>query len=695
MATTALGTALHKLRRCLARQEDADCTDGALLERFISRRDEAAFEALLVRHGPMVLGVCRRVLRNEADAEDAFQATFLVLVRKAASVRPRGLVGNWLYGVAHRTALKARAMRTTRFARERETAAQLRANGSEDMWDRLSPLLDQGLKALPDKYRAAIVLCDLQGKSIKEAARQCGCPQATIGTRLARGRKLLSRWLARRGLALSAGVIASATARHAAALPVPPSLMRCALQAALAIMANPAGATGVISARVAAVTEGVLKTMSLTRLTIATAALVVALALAMVGFGMAWFRDPPRAAAQGRDPQDAPQTLAGKATAQRLKQKPAPAALGNLQTPAGNAKPVAVAEDAQVRSLAWSANGKLLVTVGIVYEIVEFTDADGKPTDKGAIWPNSTIKLWDATTGQLKRSLAEEKHTYIAAIALSPDGKTAAVSTSKHHEDPLKFITEVRVLDAQTWELKHKVDVAGFASVLAFSPDGARLALGGRSRLAENGSFVKLWDVAQGKMIGGTAERQERQLPLGTGGRVTCLAFSRDGKLLASGDENGEVRTYDGETGKATGVLGGHHAWVSGVGFGPDGKTLVSGSGDKTVKLWDVKAGKLVRTLAGNQGAVVALAFSPDGALFATAGGLGKDSKSVEILLWDAKTGELRKTFADQTLPVNALAFSPDGTTLAIGAGPGYTLGPDTPTGRLKTPGAFRLWKLK
>src|SRR5262245_35915307 len=122
MATTALGTVLNNLRRSLLRQDKVGLTDGELLECFIGRRDEAAFEALLCRHGPMVLGVCRRVLRNEADAEDAFQATFLLLVKKATCIRPRGMVGNWLYGVAHSTALKARAMSNKRSAKERAAA---------------------------------------------------------------------------------------------------------------------------------------------------------------------------------------------------------------------------------------------------------------------------------------------------------------------------------------------------------------------------------------------------------------------------------------------------------------------------------------------------------------------------------------------------------------------------------------------
>ena len=175
MATTALGTVLHNLRRSLLGHDEAGLTDGELLECFVTRRDEDAFAALMRRHGPMVLGVCRRVLQNEADAEDAFQATFFVLVRKAASIRPRGMVGNWLYGVAHSTALKATAMSTKRLVKEREAAARPRPSVTGETWQELQALLDQELKLLPDIYRAAIVLCDLEGKSIKEAARQSGC----------------------------------------------------------------------------------------------------------------------------------------------------------------------------------------------------------------------------------------------------------------------------------------------------------------------------------------------------------------------------------------------------------------------------------------------------------------------------------------------------------------------------------------
>src|SRR5262249_47456597 len=161
-----------RLREAALRQDGAALTDGELLDRFIAGREEAAFEALVRRHGPMVLSVCRRVLRNEADAEDAFQATFLVLASKAPCVRPRAMVGNWRYGVAHKTALRAKAMRLRRCTKEREAGAMPRQDPPEEGREEPLALLDQELSALPQKYRAALILCALEGKTIREAAQQ-------------------------------------------------------------------------------------------------------------------------------------------------------------------------------------------------------------------------------------------------------------------------------------------------------------------------------------------------------------------------------------------------------------------------------------------------------------------------------------------------------------------------------------------
>ena len=185
---------------------DAGLTDGQLLDAYLARRDEAAFECLVWRHGPAVLGACRRLLGNQADAEDAFQATFLVLVRKAHAVRRRGTVGAWLYGVACNVARKARANAVRR--RAKELAAE-RAPPPPPADPDVRPTIDAEVNRLPEKYRVPIVLCELEGQQIADAARQLGWPQGTLASRLARGRDLLARRLARRGLT-AAGLSAAA-----------------------------------------------------------------------------------------------------------------------------------------------------------------------------------------------------------------------------------------------------------------------------------------------------------------------------------------------------------------------------------------------------------------------------------------------------------------------------------------------------
>ena len=281
MTNRALAPLVQLLRQ-FRLQRGGTTTDAELLELFISQRDEDAFETLVRRHGPMVLGVCRRILHNEADVEDCFQATFLVLVRKAAALRRRGLVSNWLYGTARKAALKARAMKNLRHRKEREAATekvQMAANHDRD----LQELLDQELERLPDKYRAAIVLCDLEGLTIAAAAQQLGCPQGTLNTRLVRGRAMLAKRLSRHGLAVSGGVLATALCQNAVSACVPGPLVVSTVKAATLLAAGKAAAAGAISAKVVALTEGVLKAMLMTKLKIT---LAVVLALNFVGAGL-------------------------------------------------------------------------------------------------------------------------------------------------------------------------------------------------------------------------------------------------------------------------------------------------------------------------------------------------------------------------------------------------------------------------
>ncbi len=271
MARHQVHQVIQHLRQAAVRRDGGGLADGQLLERFITGRDETAFAALVRRHGPMVFGVCRRVLRHEQDAEDAFQATFLVLARKAASVTPRGMVANWLYGVAHKTALKAAARAARRKARERQVAEMPEPAAEEqDLWRDLQPLLDQELSRLPDKYRVAIVLCDLEGKTRKEAARQLGIPEGTLSGRLTRGRPLLAGRLARRGLVVSGGALAAVLARNAAAA-APAAVVSSTVKAASLIAAGQAAALGTVPAEVAALVEGVTRTMLPTKVKALTA----------------------------------------------------------------------------------------------------------------------------------------------------------------------------------------------------------------------------------------------------------------------------------------------------------------------------------------------------------------------------------------------------------------------------------------
>jgi RNA polymerase sigma-70 factor (ECF subfamily) len=289
MAAKAASRVTRFLRRAALRQDGAGLTDGELMEQYVARRDEAAFEALVRRHGPMVLRVCRRILRNQADAEDAFQATFLVFVRKAASIRSRGTVSNWLYGVAHNTALKAKAMNSKRRQKEQEAGTVPKHEARAEVRQEVQALLDAELSKLPDKYRIPIVLCDLGGRTINEAARHLGWPPGTVATRLTRGRAQLARRLTKHGPTLSWGVIAAvvaqggASAQGTTAVCVPPSLVASTVQAATAVAAGQAAAAGVISTKVVALTERVMNAMRMTKLRTLAAVLLAGTVLGSGG----------------------------------------------------------------------------------------------------------------------------------------------------------------------------------------------------------------------------------------------------------------------------------------------------------------------------------------------------------------------------------------------------------------------------
>ena len=256
--------------------------DADLLDRFARYAEHAAFDVLLRRHGPMVYGVCRRVLANAADADDAFQATFLVLVRKAGSLCRADRLGPWLYGVAFKVASKSRS-RAARLAARQTEATDMIPDPTPNQPDWL-PVLDAELAALPAKYREPLVLCELQGASRADAAKSLGIPEGTLSSRLARGRDLLRRRLLKHGTLLPAGGLAALfSAAGVGRGSVPASLLARTSELAAVVITGVAPA-GSVPAGAARLTDEVMRGMMLTKLRLGVAA---ALASAMVAFGVA------------------------------------------------------------------------------------------------------------------------------------------------------------------------------------------------------------------------------------------------------------------------------------------------------------------------------------------------------------------------------------------------------------------------
>jgi RNA polymerase sigma factor (sigma-70 family) len=268
-------------------------TDGQLLRQYFAHRDEAAFAALVRRHGPMVLAVCRRLLRRAEDAEDAFQAAFVVLARKGRRIAERQTIGGWLHGVAYHVALDVRRRGARRHAKEQQVEEMPHplVTPKEDHSELLA-VLDRELTRLPEKYRLPIVLCELEGRSRKDAARQLGLPEGTLSSRLATARKTLAKRMAGHGAAVTGASLTALFASEAGAVVVPSPL----------VMSTVRAAGGVVSAGVVALAEGVLKAMLLTK--IKSAGLVLLLA-ASVGVGTVGLTYRTATAQTGPGPQTA------------------------------------------------------------------------------------------------------------------------------------------------------------------------------------------------------------------------------------------------------------------------------------------------------------------------------------------------------------------------------------------------------
>jgi RNA polymerase sigma factor (sigma-70 family) len=244
MANGQLHAVVEHINRLAGAPPSEEPTDGQLLQLLAADQQESAFSALVRRHGPMVLGLCRRMLGNVHDAEEAFQATFLVLFRRAPALSRRGLLANWLYTVAYHVALKAKASHARRRLRERQVGEMRQTESHpQEIWSDLQPVLDEELARLPEKYRALVILCYLEGKTNEQAARLVGCPAGTVKGRLSRARHMLRTRLLRRGISLSAAALGTLLAEQASAA-IPPLLANVTVTTILAASGK-AGAASV------------------------------------------------------------------------------------------------------------------------------------------------------------------------------------------------------------------------------------------------------------------------------------------------------------------------------------------------------------------------------------------------------------------------------------------------------------------
>jgi RNA polymerase sigma factor (sigma-70 family) len=621
MAQTQLGVVVRHLHRLFGTSALDEPTDHQLLDRFAAHRDEAAFEELLRRHGPLVLGVCRRLLPESHDADDVFQATFLVFVHKASSVRQGTSLGSWLYGVAYRLALKARAAAARRRVHERRRADMRQTSVTgEPAWDEVRPLLDEELARLPDRLRAPLVLCYLQGKTNAEAARELGRPPGSMSKLLARGRDLLRHRLARRGVALSSAALALLVTQNAGAA-VPAALGRATLMAGLAA-ASGMGVIGLVSARVVGLVQGGLRDMFLTN-----CKLVLALVLALGALGTgAGFLAAPAAPPEAAAP-EAPEEEQ-KAAAPAAPQPKPGLDLDGDALPAGaiaRLGTVRLRHGQNVQAVAFAPDSKTVISTG----------------------HDHLARRWDVTTGRQVGSFGAQGDRdkpysvtrWMHALAFAPDGKTLATGD---HTDGWQ-LGSIRIWDvasaSQTRVLQgHTEGVL----CLAYSPDGKTLAS------ASVDGTVRVWDPEKG------AERHNLS---GHEGAVRWVAFSPDGKTLASTGVDGAVRLWDPDKGTAVHSWKAHVGGADAVAFSPDGKRLASSGADMTTRLWDLSTRQELRKIQRDK-PVRGAAISPDGKLVASGG-------TWEVLLWDPDTGKEVRRLKGAHGEVSGVTFSPDGKYVA------------------------------
>jgi RNA polymerase sigma factor (sigma-70 family) len=719
---------LRHIRRLVPPPASDSAADAALVESFVRRRDEDSFSALVARHGPMVFRVCRRVLPDWGEAEEAAQATFLVLARRAAAISRPDALAAWLHGTAHRLALMARRDGVRR--RERETRRFL-ATGHvppPDPLDEISVrerlrIVDEELGRLPEVYRLPLIVCYLEGHTQEEAARRLGWTPGSVRGRLERGRVKLHQRLVRRGVASSGALMVLEASRGiAAATGLPARVVATMVRAALASAA--AGTAGGVAPHVAALAEEGVRVMGAFK---TKAVLVLLLAASVVAAGagiVARQAAGPKPGARDQTPQPAAKPKDGPpARADRFGDPLPEGAIQRLGTvrfrsPSGVGCVAFTPDGKGLLSTCWDGNVRLWDSA-TGKELRRFA-RHGKGVSKFYVTPdrktmathdfdsvvriwdvasgkmrvvtlgrrgrplalspkadllatagsNGTFRLWDAATGAEVRRLGPLApagvRTSLESVAFSPDGRLVAAGTGFGNElHDRPGVT--RVWDVATGKVL--LDFGGHrggVAAVAFGPGGKLFASGSHD------ATIRLWDTATGKerLVIEVADDPDAPLHASSkaqgfrAGGVRGVTFSADGKVLASAHQDGTVRLWESATGKALRTLRGHGRQATSVAFSPDGKSLASASLDHTIRVWDPATGKLLSPRQGHDGGVTRIAVARDGKRAATAG------PDRTVRLWDLASGrELATLRSPAGTDIKALALSPDGKSLATGGG--------------------------
>jgi RNA polymerase sigma factor (sigma-70 family) len=643
MSDGQLPTLIQYLRR-LSTVDGGPCpSDADLLRRFTSERDAVAFELLVRRHGPMVLGLCRRLMHDDHDVEDAFQATFLALVRKAASVGRGEALGAWLHKVAYRVALAVRSERRGR--REQSLAEAPAVVGPSDpyaeaAWRELRSVLDQEVGRLPRRYREAFVLCCLTGKSNAEAARELGCPVGTVESRLARARARLRGALLRRGFAPAAVALAAA--------PSPSGASPAALPVARTVSAAQSVAAGEAASGPAALADKVLLSMSTSRLkTVALLILGVSLLAATAGM-----RGEPSGAENPTARSDRP-AATRPSSADPPGEQPAASAKGPRTDRFGDPLPPgALVRMGTVRYAQGDAmdgypvlapDRKTFATVSLY-----------TPYRRGRV-----VCLWDAATGKELRHLDDPDFEPYRAFFLKSENLLGTLGVSRKPVEGQTYAYAVHFWDPATGKkVPAHIQVLGYPfEPWALSPDEKWLASARRE------PPVQVRDRKTGKVV---AEWK------GDGTRVDHLAFSPDGKTLAVCCGSA-IHLWDWTGRREARRLGDFAEPVERVWFSPDGRRLAAAVGKEGLRIWETNRWAEVQRIAGAHD----VRFFPDGKrLVSTATGV----------VWDVLSGKQVGRW-ESCAHCLALDFSPDGRTAT-----GYALGRirrwDADTGKDRSPPA-------